>query len=182
MSCPDWRALVAARDAEPAADLPAWAEARRHAAQCGRCRQEALLADPLLLFSRLPERRVTPDEIGDMQAAVAALVRAGRIAEGAGAVSGSARRSAGSGLFSISRVAAALGICSLLALSGAPRSRPAGLGEVARSPQSTRAALAGEVLPLDSVVEELDRPGARIYELPQSDMAVVMIVDASLDV
>lgn len=182
MSCPDWRALVAARDAEPAADLPAWAEARRHAAKCGRCRQEALLADPLLLFSRLPERRVTPDEIGDMQAAVAALVRAGRIAQGGRSGSGSARRSAGSGLFSISRVAAALGICSLLALSGAPRSRPAGLGEVALGPQSTRAALAGEVLPLDSVVEELDRPGARIYELPQSDMAVVMIVDASLDV
>lgn len=182
MNCPDWRALVAARDAEPAADLPAWAEARRHAARCGRCRQEALLADPLLLFSRLPERRVTPGEIGDMQDAVAALVRAGRIARAAGGGAETERRATGSGLFSISRVAAALGICSLLALSGAPRSRPAGLGTVAGSPDSQRAALAGEVLPLDSVVEELDRPGARIYELPQSDMAVVMIVDASLDV
>ena len=36
--------------------------------------------------------------------------------------------------------------------------------------------------PVQSAVEELDRPGVRIYELPQADMAVVMIVDASLDV
>ena len=192
-TCPDWRALVAARDAEPAADLPAWAEARRHAAQCGRCREEALRADPLLLFSRLPERRVMPGEIGDMQSAVAALVRAGRIAQGAQGAQGaqtakggtrSALRAAGSRLFSVTRVAAALGVCSLLALSGAPRSRPAGLGAFAAtgSPQSGPGAFAGEIPALDSIVEELDRPGARIYELPQSDMAVVMIVDASLDV
>ncbi|MEO8197847.1 MAG: hypothetical protein ABI689_14115 [Thermoanaerobaculia bacterium] len=188
MSCPDWRALVAARDAEPAADQPAWAEARHHAAQCGRCREEALLADPLLLFARLPERRATAGEIGEMQSAVAALVRAGRIAQGtSSAQSGRqiALRAAGSGLFSVTRVAAALGVCSLLAFSGAPRSRPAGLlgaFAVAGSPQSGQVALTREVLPLDSIVEELDRPGARIYELPQSDMAVVMIVDASLDV
>ena len=86
MSCPDWRTLSAAREAEtlattaiaataPDADPPGWAEAREHAAQCSRCRAEALAADPLLLFARLPERVVTPAEIGDMQSAVAALVR-----------------------------------------------------------------------------------------------------------
>ena len=41
---------------------------------------------------------------------------------------------------------------------------------------------AEDAAPMGSLVEDLDRPGARIYELPQSDMAVVMIVDASLDV
>ena len=80
-------------------------------------------------------------------------------------------------------MAAALGVCSLLALSGAPRSRPVEAGMFAaggaRAVQGERAE---ELLPLGSVVEELDRPGARIYELPQADMAVVMIVDASLDV
>ena len=40
----------------PAVDPPAWAEARRHAAHCDRCRRAALAADPLLLFARLPER------------------------------------------------------------------------------------------------------------------------------
>ena len=42
MTCPDWRTLVAARDAGPAVELPAWAEARRHAAGCDRCLAAAL--------------------------------------------------------------------------------------------------------------------------------------------
>ena len=189
MTCPDWRALVAARDAEPAADLPAWAAARHHAAQCSLCRGEALVADPLLLFSRLPKpaAAAAADEIAAMQAAVASLVRASRVAQRDplprgrnGAVAASSRTR------TVTRFAAALGVCSLLALSGAPRPRPpvlaalasgsglAGLGQLGTS--------AEDAAPLGSVVEELDRPGARIYELPQSDMAVVMIVDASLDV
>lgn len=184
MSCPDWQALAAARAASEtasAADLPAWSEARRHAAQCSRCRAEALRADPLLLFARLPERQVTAGEIADMQSAVAALVRAGRIARSAQGGEPQARRATGSGLFSLSRIAAALGVCSLLALSGTPRSHRPGLGGAGSLP-AEQAALASEEPPLDSALEELDRPGARIYELPQSDMAVVMIVDASLDV
>ncbi len=182
MSCPDWRALVAARDAAPAADLPAWDEARRHASTCGSCREAAFAADPLLLFSRLPERRVTPGEIDDMQSAVAALVRSSRIAQSARVEpSGKDRVSA---RLPLSRVAAALGICSLLALSGAPRRHPSGFAELegAGSAVAKQRMTAAEVQAFGSVVEELDRPGARIYELPQADMAVVMIVDASLDV
>lgn len=183
MSCPDWQSLVAARElasetgsATVSDDRPpGWAEARRHVASCGRCRQAALAADPLLLFTRLPETTVTPAEIGDMQSSVMALVRASRIAQvSPAASSGNARetmRAQRGGVFSASRIAAALGICSLLALSGAPRRQPPALSTAAT------------VVPtIDSVIEELDRPGARIYELPQADMAVVMIVDASLDV
>lgn len=177
MSCPDWRALSAAREADPAAELPAWEEARRHAAHCARCRQAALAAEPLLLFARLPERRVSADEIGDMQAAVSALVRAGRVAQGGSRRAPAARRL--SGRLSATRAAAALLVCSLVAFSGAPRTRPSvgamlAAGDFGAAP--------GEILPVGSVVEEIDRPGARIYELPQADMAVVMIVDASLDV
>ncbi len=187
MTCPDWRTLTAARDADPAAESPAWEEARRHAAHCGRCREAALAADPLLLFARLPERQVSADEIGDMQSSVAALLRASRVGP-VGPFSKDRDRSTPTlrrafGRLGVFRVAAALGVCSLLALSGAPRSRPVEAGMFAaggaRVVQGERAE---ELLPLGSVVEELDRPGARIYELPQADMAVVMIVDASLDV
>ena len=169
MTCPDWRTLVAARDAGPAVELPAWAEARRHAAGCDRCRAAALAADPLLLFARLPERVVTPADIADMQSAVSSLVRASRV--------GSAGR--GGHPLPESLRAGAAG-------SGAPPPRPPVLAALASGSGLAGPGQLGtsaeDAAPLGSVVEELDRPGARIYELPQSDMAVVMIVDASLDV
>ncbi len=182
MSCPDWRALAAARDADSAVDLPAWVEARRHAAECPHCRSAAFAAEPLLLFERLPERTVTPDEIAGMQAAVASLVRASRV--GRGGQVAAQPISAASGWRSLSRLVAALGICSLLALSGAPRPHSRGFADLAAEGsalQGLEAAFEG-ASPVQSAVEELDRPGVRIYELPQADMAVVMIVDASLDV
>ena len=81
MSCPDWSTLTAApatrrRTSEPAT----WAEAMDHLDACGACRDEALAADPILLFRRLPEVRADADEIADMRAGVAALRRAGRVA------------------------------------------------------------------------------------------------------
>lgn len=186
MTCPDWRALVAARDAEPAADLPAWAAARRHAAQCSLCRGEALAADPLLLFSRLPKPApAAADEIADMQAAVASLVRASRVAQSDPVTRGrNGAVAASPGTRTVTRFAAALGVCSLLALSGAPRTHPPGLGTLAAAGSllAGAEAVVDEERAMQSVVEELDRPGARIYELPQAGMAVVMIVDASLDV
>jgi hypothetical protein len=184
VTCPDWRSLVAARDAQPDADLPAWEDARRHAASCRRCRSAALAADPLLVFARLPERSVTAEQIGDMQAAVSALVRAGRVGQSAERASAS-RHGVTEGRSAVSRVsrfAAALGVCSLLALSGAPRRHAPVFGTLAAGQSARGEAAVEDGAPLDSALEELDRPGARIYELPQSDMAVVMIVDASLDV
>ena len=184
MTCPDWRALVAAHEAEPEADEPDWAAARHHAAECSRCRAEALAADPLLLFARLPERNVEPREIVDMQGAVAALVRASRVTQGGHLASPLAPRATSFRLFSASRIAAALGVCSLLALSGAPRPQPAGVGVLAAAGNLLVGTEGGseDALPMHSLVEELGRPGARIYDLQQADMAVVMIVDASLDV
>jgi hypothetical protein len=72
----------------------------------------------------------------------------------------------------------------MLALSGAPRTHPPSLGTLAASGGflAGAAAVGEDGRAMQSVVEELDRPGARIYELPQAGMAVVMIVDASLDV
>lgn len=185
MSCPDWRALAAARGSDSAVDLPAWVEARRHAAECPHCRSAAFAAEPLLLFDRLPERTVTPDEIADMQAAVGALVRASRIGRGGQGVARPVP--AASGRRSLSRLVAALGVCSLLALSGAPRPHSRGFAELAELAAEGSALQGLEAVfegasPVQSAVEELDRPGVRIYELPQADMAVVMIVDASLDV
>ncbi|MEO8277151.1 MAG: hypothetical protein ABI639_13130 [Thermoanaerobaculia bacterium] len=220
MTCPDWSSLAASREADPGADSAAWESARRHLSGCDRCRPAALAAEPLLLFDRLPARLVDAGEIADMQAGVGALLRAARVEQRS--LAGSAPATAGAELWrSASRVAALLGGCALLLLSGSrspssPSSpwSPSSPSSLASSnptqiaPQFADAAHAAHAAdaaadfaasrtggfllardpgaltaaPAQSAVEELDRPGARIYELPQRDMAVVMIVDASLDV
>ncbi len=193
MSCPDWRTLAAAREADPWVDSPAWTAACRHLAECSRCRREALAVDPLLVFAGRPERRVSPSEIAGMQAGVASLVRAGRVGRAgstgsAGSIGSDIRggqASAGTGappvgFRSVTRFAATLGACILLALSGAPRFHTA--GPDGRDVVAVREVVGAGAAQMHSSVEELDRPGARIYDLPQADMAVVMIVDASLDV
>lgn len=69
MSCPDWRTLTA----DPGTPVPAAAWA--HAEHCDRCRDAALVADPTLIFRRLPAPRVERDEVDSMRAAVAAMRR-----------------------------------------------------------------------------------------------------------
>jgi hypothetical protein len=83
-SCPDWRRLdPAARDrahavsAEALLDSARWEEALRHLdGGCQRCWQEALAADPTLVFRRLPAPELTA-------AAEAEEVEAARLAVGA---------------------------------------------------------------------------------------------------
>ena len=82
MSCPDWTALAARgalEDAEPAG----WAEAVAHFDACSRCRREALAADPLLVFRRLPASEMPPaeehSEVESMRQAVAAMRTARRL-------------------------------------------------------------------------------------------------------
>lgn len=167
MSCPDWRRLVALREEDPSRDPDGWEAARRHLADCAPCRREAIAADPLLVFA---PRAATPTPAAreaEMLASVTALVRAERLAE--------RRRALASSTFG--RLAAGLGVLALLSLSGAPSPRqlPAPAAQVAGVD-----GLAGT--PPAAILEDLDRPDARVYELPQSDIALVMIVDASLDV
>lgn len=171
MSCPDWRRLAAARERDPFADPPGWTEARAHLADCAGCRREALAADPLLLFQRLAAGRggEERDEVLAMQQGVAALVRASRVA---GRAAAGPRRGV-----ALRRVAAvALLVLGVMALDGAP------------SPQGRLAAgrdawvAAPPELPDQPLLDELDLAQARVYELGSDDMAVVMVVDATLDV
>lgn len=82
MSCPDWKALAAARSRgeEPAE----WAGALEHFDGCKLCRNEALHAEPLLVFRRLPGAGMSEaeerSEVESMQAAVAAMRAAERVA------------------------------------------------------------------------------------------------------
>ena len=167
MSCPDWRRLAALREAQPELDPPGWEAVRDHLASCPACRREAVAADPLLAFTRLAEPPADPGLEHEMQGAVAAMIRAARLE--------TPRRSARAA--GLAKLAAGLGTVALLMFSGSPPGR---------APEPTNLAAADALVidegPATAILEDLDRPGARIYELPQDDLAVVMIVDSSLDV
>jgi len=81
VSCPDWKALAAARESAEAE--PAWTEAMAHFDACPRCRREAVAADPLLVFRRLPALEMPAgDELAEAEAmrqAVAAMRTARRL-------------------------------------------------------------------------------------------------------
>jgi len=189
-SCPDWRALAAHRiDAlGRETDEPAgWSEALAHLDGCPACRRAALEADPTLLFRRLPA--LPPPVLDLTPAALAAEVETVRLA-----VAGmrTARRLAPPRERSLLRrsrhwgAAAGLAIAAL-SLGATPSLRPSvhGIGGIAartvRLPAPPAAVrLVSERVPM---VEELNRPAARVYQMDGGEnLSVVMIVDERLDV
>jgi len=185
MSCPDtarWQALLAHRF-EPTASEPAGlAEAMEHLDACPTCRRVALAIDPSLAFRALRRSEAAPGEVEAMRQAVAGLRRARELGErveiGAPA---SPRRWPRWAL----RAAAAAGFTVLLAQAYGPRAPiapPIHVAATAAAPAAARAIVPvadGDAAPL---LEETNRPGARVYEFGGRDLAVVMVVDKSLDV
>jgi hypothetical protein len=166
---------IAGHEGAPDVDPPEWAPARRHLGVCAECRRAALALEPTLLFAALPAPAVGPDEIASMQEAVAALVRAGRID---GEV-GRGRRALGGRLRGVA-AAAAVAALALVADPGARPVDPQPGGELAAAVDFAGEDPFAPVYP--AVLEELDRPEARVYQIPAEGYSVVMIVDASLDV
>ena len=74
MNCPDWRALTDRRDAGTL-DETRWQEALGHMDDCGPCQEEALAADPTLLFRHLPTITADASQVQSMQQAVASMRR-----------------------------------------------------------------------------------------------------------
>jgi hypothetical protein len=180
VSCPDWSGLAALRrqspqeDAEPAG----WAAAVTHFDACPRCRREALLADPLLVFRRLPaaelDEAAERSEVETMRQAVTAMRTAQRLE--------SRRR------FTGWRRWAAAAVLTLAALSASSQSRdrsplellapsPAPLALAPLAPAAGPYAGHGQ-----ETLEGLNRPAARVYQMSGKDLSVVWIVDKSLDV
>jgi hypothetical protein len=173
VSCPDWRTLLARREARPDDDPDGWAAARRHLAGCAACRAEALAWDPTLLFLQLPAPRVEAGDVAAMQEAVAALVRAGRVDPR------KARRLRAARPAGRWRSVAAAAVLALAALVVEPVRRPDA------APADELAAFDADWLPalaVPAVLEEIESPEARVYQIPAEGLSVVMVVDASLDV
>lgn len=176
MSCPDWPALLAARAADPAVDPPEWPAARAHLDGCGACRETAFALEPTLVFTRLAEPRLATDEVERMRRAVEALRRAEPLRDRRHRHRPSAK-ALRRGALAAGLLIAALGQHPLAVV---PPSAPL-VAARAATPVGMRPA----ELPasgLASIVDQLDRPQARIYEMGAEGLSVIMIVDESLDV
>jgi hypothetical protein len=182
-SCPDWSHLAAYRHAGSEAIEPAgWQEALEHLDRCPACRQSAAHVDPTLLFRRLPglatERSAGEEaaEVDSMRQAVAALRAARRL-----------EPTSDRGVWKRWVAAAALAAAAL--------SLGAGHG-LRRGPEALVLPVAALSVPVPAprvaprfvsepvpVVEELNRPAARVYQMDGGkNLSVVMIVDERFDV
>jgi len=172
VSCPDWSRVAARRDDEP----EGWTEALEHLDDCPHCRPEALRADPLVVFRRLPVAELNPDaersEVESMRLAVAAM----RNARNAGRLE-SRHRFAGWRRWA---AAAVLALASLAVSRDRPHSTPGIAASV--TPPAAREAAAQPAAQEPAAIEGLNRPGARVYHMDGEGISVFMIVDESLDV
>lgn len=72
---PSWRTLAERHDAAPDEDFPGWNEALERLAHDDDSLEEAIDADPLFLFQRLPAPEVDAADVEAMKASVANLRR-----------------------------------------------------------------------------------------------------------
>lgn len=192
-ACPNWRELLKDRFDKPAkanaAEPEGLAEALAHFDVCPACRREACRIDPTLVFRRLPATALDFDlEAERMMLAVAGMRASERVEGRSGALSSRplSRRLRHQGV----RWALAAGLAGAALLLG-------GRSELADASGSPRIAaplgLSGGTVParfdrfqptaaVESAVEDLGRPDARIYQLDGERLSVVMIVDEKLDV
>lgn len=191
MTCPDWRRLVAARERGAGEDPAGWSEALEHLEACPLCRRAALEADPLLALRDLPEPTLEADEGRRMVAATRALRRRQ-------AATVRWRRRAAAAV-AVVTVAAALAVGSGVLERGDETTRAArgtseevtpadGAGDLASTTDTATGAprsAARETAPASTTsmpsVLDLEQPTARVYEVTDADLAVVVVVDGELD-
>lgn len=153
------------------------AGALAHLESCVPCRRAVLASDPSLVFSlgsAGSTSEVGEGEVERMRVGVAALRRArGHRAGVSGLVAG--LRSA---------AAAALLAVALVSSDGvgrAPARSPGGSAKLETGSATPFSRVAGTEPAGSSVLENLDRPLARVYQLTEEDLSLVMIVDETLE-
>lgn len=175
MSCPDWTALTAHRH-EGSPEPEGWSEALAHFdGGCALCRKAALKADPTLVFRRLaqvPASTMSESqeraEVESVRQAVAAMRAASRLE------SVQKRKASGWKRWS---AAAALAMMVLTVPAHEGGRQPADKAAIFQA--GVAEAGDAEEMTLEGAV---NLPGARVYQLSQDDLAVVMVVDESIDI
>lgn len=162
--CPDWD-LLAVRRERDGADPEGWAEALVHFDACRECRREALAADPLLVFRRLPAPDLPPaeerSEVDSMRQAVAAMRTAKRLEPGP--------------RFTTWRRWAAAAVLAAASLSMGQDKAP----EIELAALAPAASLEAAVPTVgETSIEGLDGD-SRIYQMHSDDLRVVMVLNES---
>jgi hypothetical protein len=152
LSCPDWSRLAAARSDE-GTEPEGWAEAVSHFDSCALCRKEALKADPLLVFRRMAAQEIAPAEERLEVESMQQAVAAMR----------TARRLETRGRFAGWRRWAAAAVLAGISLGVGGDIGPN------RAPQ------------LEPVLDGIDRPEARVYEVGDDEFSAVMVIDESYE-
>lgn len=184
--CPDWRQLILRREVYATEESAEWREALEHRRECVRCQQASLEADPLMFLTGLPTADVSDHEIADMQARVAERRRV----ETAGPWRAWLRPSQSPVWLRTAAAAVALAATvGVVQLGWLPASwtRPSSPLQTA---DSTGASIEREDslpdlpddLALLPLFEGLDLREARVYQMTEGDLDLVMIVDGSLDI
>lgn len=163
------------------------AERSGHFAACSDCRRELLDADPTLLFLGADRLEVSETEVESVRRTVQAMRRTRQLERPMRTERRAGRRSSGR----VQRaVAAGFALAMVLALPAGerpprtPAAVPTAVGEEPTAVTAffdRRGATLVSDLESPSVLEDLDRPQARVYQLTEHDLAVVMIVDETLD-
>ena len=156
MSCPDWVALTAHRFDRSCEEPSDWSEALAHLDNCPACRRAALAVDPTLAF----RRPLAPKEVD-----VESILQGARVL----------RRASRTRRSRPWRQAAAAAALVTIALWAAPSGAPVEDLQISESVPIPYV----ENLP---TVEAVDRPEARIYQLADDELSMVMIIDETLDV
>ncbi len=179
MNCSAWRRLMQRFRDDARLDDRERRGLVEHFTGCSSCRHEGLAVDPTLLFLGASPLEFERSEVTSIRQTVQSMRRA-RELELAGL------RPRGR----VGRAAAAVILLSALFLlpgggekrleapsrarDGEPRS-----GDPLHSVPEDLARIS--VWDSPSIIENLDRPNARIYQLTEKDLSVVMIVDETLD-
>jgi hypothetical protein len=180
VSCPDWTALTAHRNDRHGAEPEGWNEVLAHFdGGCQLCRKAALKADPTLVFRRLaqvPAATMTDTqeraEVDSVRQAVAAMRAASRLEKGRRRGFGFLPAAAGG--WKRWSAAAALATMALTVPSHDTR--------LHKSPAEVEALEVPAQIGAAPVLEGgVDLPGARVYQLGDEELAVVMVFDESFD-
>lgn len=179
------RHLAGSPDQPRAADLILELEGDRrqevveHLRACSSCRQAAIEEDPTLVFGLLQPQPIEERQISELQSAVRTLRRSRAI----DASNGPRARVSSRVAFLAASLLFALALLPLAGERPHESLRGPSLDVVSESLPRARPDWRQwvEDAAAPPVIEDLNRPEARIYQLTEDDLAVVMIVDETLD-
>ncbi len=178
MNCAEGRLLIGRLRADARLEDSQRRALLQHFAGCAACRREGLALDPLNLFLGAAALEPERSEIEVIRQTVTSMRRFRELEDRRSRAGRRARWTAAAGIL-LAAVFLTPSSKQDSPAPGRPQASSAPL-PVAQRP-AARELVRVSAWEDSSIVENLDRPEARVYQLTEQDLFVVMIVDESLD-